>query len=171
MRSQFNTTGVSSQALEALARLEQLTGQAFNVNSAYRSPEHNAKVGGAKHSQHTHGNAFDIDVSNMSIEERQALIRQAQQSGFQGVGVYDNALHFDVGPRRHWGPSYGRESTPEWAMSVLGGGQPQQGGTQPQTRNALMQERPQMDRMAQMNMLMQAMPRYQNTLDVKDFLT
>lgn len=31
------------------------------VNSGYRTPEHNAKIGGAAHSYHTLGRAIDID--------------------------------------------------------------------------------------------------------------
>ena len=66
-------------------------------------PEHNAKVGGAKNSQHTHGNAFDIDVSGLSKEQRVDMIKKARAAGFRGVGVYDNSLHFDVGGDRAWG--------------------------------------------------------------------
>lgn len=119
LQSQFDASNMSPAALQALARLEQVAGRGFTVNSAYRDPEHNARVGGAKHSQHTHGNAVDIDVSGLSTGERNELIRLARASGFQGVGVYDNALHFDVGPERHWGPDYSRRSTPSWALPAL----------------------------------------------------
>lgn len=119
-QSQFNQHGMSADALAAWARFEELTGRGWGINSAYRDPAHNERVGGAKRSQHTHGNAFDIDVSGLPTSERQNLIRLARQAGFGGVGVYDNALHFDVAGQRHWGPSYGRESTPSWALDALG---------------------------------------------------
>lgn len=109
----------SAPAMASFKALEDALGFPLKVNSAYRDPEHNAKVGGAKHSQHTHGNAFDIDVSGMSIEQRQEVIRKAREAGFSGVGVYANALHFDVGGDRAWGPSYGRESLPEWAAEAV----------------------------------------------------
>lgn len=110
---------VSAPAMASFKALEEAVGFPLKVNSGYRDPEHNARVGGAKNSQHTHGNAFDVDVSNMSIEQRQELIRQARKAGFSGIGVYDNALHFDVGGDRAWGPSYGRESLPEWASEAV----------------------------------------------------
>ena len=66
-----------------------------------------------------HGNAVDIDVSNLSIEERQNLIKLARQNGFTGIGVYPNSLHLDKGGRRNWGPSYKAASTPKWALAAL----------------------------------------------------
>lgn len=112
--------GVSSEALAAYQEFDRLTGGAPKINSAYRSPEHNERVGGAKHSQHTHGNAFDFDVSGMPVDQRIGLINKARQAGFNGAGVYDNALHFDVGPERAWGPSHSRDSLPDWYLSAFG---------------------------------------------------
>lgn len=90
------------------------------MTSGYRDPQRNAQVGGAKGSQHIHGNAYDLDVSHMPTEQRIELIKRAKAAGFTGVGVYDNSLHFDVGPARAWGPSYGRESIPAWAAEAVG---------------------------------------------------
>ncbi len=117
----FDTTGMTPQALEAWHRLAASWGQPIGVNSAYRDPEHNARVGGAKNSQHMHGNAFDVDVSGLSLEQRVDMIRQARAAGFGGVGVYGGSLHFDVGPTRNWGADYGSGSTPDWAREALGG--------------------------------------------------
>lgn len=113
--------GISPEAAAAFYRFDQLTGGAPKVTSGYRSPEKNKAVGGAKNSQHMHGNAFDFDVSGMPIEDRVRLIEQAREAGFQGVGVYDNSLHFDVGPTRAWGPSYSADSLPEWYRQAFGG--------------------------------------------------
>lgn len=118
--SKYDPTGVSASAAGALAELERSAGRSFNVKSAYRDPGHNAAVGGAKKSQHTHGNAFDIDARDMSKEERAALIVKARAAGFGGVGVYENSLHFDVGPTRHWGPDYHAGSLPDWAAAAVG---------------------------------------------------
>lgn len=46
----------------------------ITVNSWYRSPEYNKKVGGAKNSQHTLGEAVDFVVKGMTIEEIYAII-------------------------------------------------------------------------------------------------
>jgi hypothetical protein len=118
--SSFDPTGVSDPAQAALANLEAAAGRTFDINSAFRDPARNQRVGGANNSQHTHGNAFDIDVRGMSIEERQRLIVQAREAGFGGIGVYDNTLHFDVGPTRHWGPDYRSTSLPGWAAEAVG---------------------------------------------------
>lgn len=115
-----NTEQVSEEASTAWSALTgSWTGPQLTINSGYRSPEYNASVGGAKNSQHTHGNAFDVDVSGMDLEQRKALIRSAKEAGFRGVGVYANSLHFDVGPSRAWGPSYHSDSIPEWAKEVV----------------------------------------------------
>lgn len=105
---------MSPEAMAAWHALTGTWGQPLSINSAYRSPEHNARVGGAKRSQHTHGNAFDVDVSGLSKAQRNELAKQAYDAGFRGFGVYDTAMHFDVGPERAWGPSHSRDSLPSW---------------------------------------------------------
>lgn len=111
--------GLTPAATEAYSRLAGIFPD-LTMTSGYRDPAYNAKVGGAKNSQHTHGNAFDFSTAGMSQSEVGALIDAAQSVGFNGVGVYDNSVHFDVGPRRAWGPSYGRESLPGWAAPYVG---------------------------------------------------
>lgn len=123
--------GVNPAAQAALDRLFSTWGSPLPVISAYRDPAHNARVGGAKNSQHTHGNAFDIDVSSLPHEERVRLAQAARDAGFSGFGFYDGSMHFDVGPARYWGPSYGADSTPAWAMPFVQSafGQGAAGGT------------------------------------------
>jgi ADP-Ribosyltransferase in polyvalent proteins/Peptidase M15 len=108
--------GMSQTAVDAWGRLVDAYGQPLTVTSSYRDPAHNERVGGAKDSQHTHGNAYDIDVSGMSHEDRLALADMAWNAGFRGFGFYDNSMHFDVGGSRAWGPSYSRDSIPSWAQ-------------------------------------------------------
>ena len=111
------TAGVSASAQAALDALRKgWTGQDFTVVSDYRDPNKNEAVGGAKGSQHLSGNAFDIDTSGWTPEQKLALATQAYQSGFRGYGFYDNNMHFDVGGQRAWGPSYHQDSIPEWAQ-------------------------------------------------------
>ncbi|MAB04543.1 MAG: phage tail tape measure protein [Rhodobacteraceae bacterium] len=119
--SSFSREGMDPAAIRALAVLEQASGKLFNILSDYRSPEENKAAGGAKHSQHMSGKAFDIDVSGMSIDERLELIKLARSvAGFGGVGVYSSSLHFDTGPERAWGPDYTSASVPGWAAETLG---------------------------------------------------
>ena len=120
---------ISPEAQAAYDALSAAYGQPLDVISGYRSPEYNRQVGGASNSQHTHGNAFDINVRGMPIDDRLALASQARDAGFRGFGFYDNTLHFDVGPSRYWGPSHRSTSTPDWARAWaqenIGGAAPQ----------------------------------------------
>ena len=106
-------------ALTGILGSIEASGPKLSVISGYRSPEHNASVGGAKGSQHIHGNAVDIDTSAMSHEERLDLIRLASANGITGIGVYKNNLHFDVGRRRAWGSDYTSATVPEWAKGAI----------------------------------------------------
>lgn len=104
---------------DRLGGLQSAWGRDLPIVSGYRSPARNAAAGGARRSQHMHGNAVDIDVSGLSPDERVALIGLASKQGFTGLGVYDNSLHLDLGGRRAWGPSHGRESVPKWAENAI----------------------------------------------------
>jgi len=55
-----------------LAAGEQMGGRDFGITFGYRSPEHNKRVGGAKSSYHTRGEAVDIDMKGMSEAQRAA---------------------------------------------------------------------------------------------------
>ena len=99
--------------------LQKAWGRELPIVSGYRDPARNRKAGGAKRSQHQHGNAVDIDVSSLSREERVELIRLASKQGFKGIGVYANSLHLDYGTKRYWGPSHKKESLPSWAKAAI----------------------------------------------------
>ena len=91
------------------------------INSGFRDAEENASVGGAKGSQHQHGNAVDIDVSGYSIAERKKIIASLSASGITGIGVGSNIIHADTGGRRAWGyaSSSGGGAVPKWAQSEI----------------------------------------------------
>lgn len=55
--------GLQPEANRRFVALQRRFGRSLPVTSAYRSPEHNRKAGGAKRSRHMHGDAVDIDVS------------------------------------------------------------------------------------------------------------
>lgn len=116
--SQRKLSGVNEEVTSRFNELQQFVGP-LKVISGYRSPSYNRRVGGAKKSQHTSGNAIDIDVSHLSIEQRQDLIKYASALGYRGIGVYPNSIHLDMSSRRYWGPNYSGNSLPGWARRVI----------------------------------------------------
>jgi uncharacterized protein YcbK (DUF882 family) len=71
----------------------------ITITSGYRSPEHNAKVGGAKNSQHTQGTAADIKVSGMTPKEVALAIEKLIEQGKMkqgGIGIYKSWVHYDI---------------------------------------------------------------------------
>lgn len=89
-------------SLNKLQELRFIIGKPFHVLSAYRSPEHNKRVGGATRSQHLLGKAFDISMANLDRKEFEI---EARKIGFTGFGFYpkSNFIHIDTGPAREWG--------------------------------------------------------------------
>lgn len=106
---------IHEPSMDALQRLRSRLRKPFTVNSAYRSPEHNRHVGGAKHSLHMQGIAFDISMAN---HDPAAFIAAAEEEGFTGIGTYpaNGFIHIDTGEPRRWGkPFPARAATPVFA--------------------------------------------------------
>lgn len=93
----------------------------IRFNSGHRSPFENRKAGGAENSQHLHGNALDIDVTNMKITERVELVKALSAAGVTGLGIGSNIIHADLGGRRAWGyaTAAGGGEVPKWAQGVI----------------------------------------------------
>ena len=62
-------------------------GKAVTITSGYRTPAHNAAVGGAKSSQHLLGRAADIRVQGVSVEDV-AAYAESLMPDWGGVGRY-----------------------------------------------------------------------------------
>ena len=81
-------------------------GQTIKINSGYRSPSHNKKIGGAKDSQHLRGTAADIVISGMKPSETADLIERLIDEGKileGGVGRYSRFTHYDIrGKKARW---------------------------------------------------------------------
>lgn len=111
--------GVDKGVVGKFGQLQNAYGKSLSVNSGYRSPSKNAKVGGAKRSQHMKGLALDISTKGMTRDQVRGLIEKASAVGYTGIGVYGNAIHVDTGPKRAWGPSYKAASVPGWAKDTI----------------------------------------------------
>ena len=59
---------IDTALAELLERIREHFGKPVTITSAYRTPAHNAKAGGAKFSQHLYGRAADIRVQDVSVE-------------------------------------------------------------------------------------------------------
>lgn len=74
-------------------------GKPIIINSAYRSPSHNEKIGGAKNSQHILGKAADIRVEGVSTRTLYGQIQMLIDAGKMaqgGLGLYDTFVHYDI---------------------------------------------------------------------------
>lgn len=112
---------ITSAISDRMKLIQNVFGKRLTITSGYRDAARNKKVGGATKSAHLRGNAVDISTAGMSKEDQLKLIQIASAVGIGGIGVYDNALHFDVEGRRAWGHSYSITSLPQWASGVIAG--------------------------------------------------
>jgi len=69
------------------------------VNSGYRTPESNAKQGGASKSQHLVAKAADVHVTKLSAAKLYETIEQLIKDGKMkngGLKFYPKFIHYDV---------------------------------------------------------------------------
>jgi len=93
-------------AMDRLQALRTRLGRPLIITSAYRSPEHNRAVGGARNSYHMQGVAFDIRMEN---HDPAAFLAAAEDEGFDGIGTYPRSgfIHIDTrGVRTRWGDPF-----------------------------------------------------------------
>lgn len=93
---------VDTEAMDKLQALRDFIGRPLLITSAYRSPAHNKRVGGAKASKHMEGIAFDIRMEN---HDPHAFESAARANGFTGFGYYPKSgfMHIDTAQARSWG--------------------------------------------------------------------
>tara|TARA_R100001086_G_scaffold234223_1_gene156336 strand:+ start:5638 stop:6018 length:381 start_codon:yes stop_codon:yes gene_type:complete len=86
--------------------LRNYIGKPIKINSGYRSPEHNKRIGGVSKSQHLLGKAADIVVKGMSTVELHKAIETLISEGNMlqgGLGLYDSFVHYDIrGRKARW---------------------------------------------------------------------
>ena len=92
-----NIIKLSSQ----LQFLRDYTGRPITVNSGYRCPDHNKKIGGSKRSQHMLGKAADITIQSLKPAEVFVIIEDLIDMGHMlqgGLGLYEKRgfVHYDI---------------------------------------------------------------------------
>ena len=83
---------------------------AFNlplkINSGYRSPEHNKKIGGASNSYHMKGLAADFTIPGRTPKQISIVLEGLINDGILkqgGLGVYNSWIHYDIrGTKARW---------------------------------------------------------------------
>lgn len=78
----------------------------ISITSGYRSSEHNAKVKGAKDSQHVKGTAVDFKVKGLKPKEVAVIVERLIKEGKikqGGIGIYPSWVHYDIrGIKARW---------------------------------------------------------------------
>ena len=86
---------VDLRLVHILQQIRDYFGRPVAINSAYRTVSYNAKVGGAKASQHCLGTAADITVGGVSPSSV-AAYAETLLVDTGGIGRYANFTHIDV---------------------------------------------------------------------------
>jgi len=84
--------------LNKLSKARELAAIGFKITSGYRTPEHNAKVGGVPSSSHTVGRAVDIYAPTST--QKYIIINALLQVGFNRIGIAKNFIHVDDDPSK-----------------------------------------------------------------------
>ena len=77
----------------------------IKINSGYRSPAHNKKIGGASGSLHKSAKANDFTIKGVAPKDVQAGVKELMRTGKiekGGLGYYNSFTHYDIGRDRSW---------------------------------------------------------------------
>lgn len=99
---------IDTELVNVLQKIRSHFGKTVTINSAYRNPSYNKKIGGVSNSQHTKGTAVDICISSIAPTE---IARYAEyiMPNKGGIGLYSNFVHIDVRPKRSRWTNFGTE--------------------------------------------------------------
>jgi len=101
---------ISDEVIEAAQYLRTYFNTPVNVNSSFRTPKHNAAIGGASRSQHLKGTALDLSFPNnpnallilkQDILNEGEIFTKLYSIGIHGFGLYDNFQHIDSRPNAY----------------------------------------------------------------------
>jgi len=79
--------------LDMLDFAREIYGKPMQINSGFRTEEHNEKVGGKKNSSHLDGLAADIACTTSA--DRWDLLDSLIKAGFNRIGIGNTFIHVD----------------------------------------------------------------------------
>ena len=88
----------SKKLIDGLQELRESVDRPIVIVSGYRCTKHNINVGGATNSQHMLGNAADIKIEGMTIDEIIDAVEKRDVFKNGGIGMYKSWVHVDVRP-------------------------------------------------------------------------
>lgn len=86
---------VAPELVQILQSIRNHFGKAITINSGYRTPTYNKKVGGSSNSQHCLGTACDIVVKGVTPKQV-ATYAETLLKNRGGIGIYPTFTHIDV---------------------------------------------------------------------------
>jgi len=89
---------MKDRAIEMIQAVRDELDKPIIINSAYRSPAYNKKIGGAPASKHMLAEAIDFSVPGMRPVDVYAVVLYVVQTKFKnlgGIGLYDTFVHVD----------------------------------------------------------------------------
>ena len=92
-------TFIDSYLWQVLDVLREKINKPIIITSGYRTPEHNARVGGAMYSYHMRGMAADIKANMPAKELAKELAKIVPDEC--GIIVYDSWVHFDTRKKKY----------------------------------------------------------------------
>lgn len=81
-----STVQIDPALVEYLQKIRDHFKKPVTINSGYRCPTHNKRIGGASASRHTTGQAADISVKDVAPAE---VAKYAESIGVNGIGLYE----------------------------------------------------------------------------------
>lgn len=92
-------TQIDENLINFLQKIREYFNKPIRINSGYRCPQHNKKVGGATRSNHMYGQAADISISGIKPIK---VARYAESIGVPGIGVYNTFVHIDTRKNKYF---------------------------------------------------------------------
>lgn len=86
--------GLDPKLIELLDAARGYARVPFIIVSGYRSPEHNASIGGVPNSAHTKGKAVDLACTDSHVRMR--MVTGLLLAGFRRIEIADKHCHADI---------------------------------------------------------------------------